>query len=89
MKLLDPADGAAKEAVEPVFVLPSGVVVADVAGTRAKAFEENESDREPSKSTSTLLDVAGAAEKKHKRYYHCRSLFKTINIKLKPQMTTN
>jgi hypothetical protein len=47
---LDPDDGAAKEAVEPVFA--SGVAVADVAGTRGNAFEENESDSEPSKSIS-------------------------------------
>lgn len=64
MKLLDPDDGAAKEVVEPVFA--SGVAVADVVGTRGNAFEENESDREPSKSISALLEVVGAAAKKHK-----------------------
>lgn len=62
---MDPDDGAAKEVVEPVFVA-SGVAVADVAGTRGNAFEENESDREPSKSISPLLEVVGAAGKKHK-----------------------
>lgn len=61
---MDPDDGAAKEVVEPVFA--SGVAVADVAGTRGNAFEENESDREPSKSISPLLEVVGAAGKKHK-----------------------
>lgn len=67
MKLLDPDDGAAKEAVDPTFA--SGAAVAGSAGTRDNAFEENESEREPSKSISMLLDVAGAvgaAEKKYK-----------------------
>lgn len=59
MKLFDPDDGAAKEAVDPTFA--SGAAVADSDGTTAKAFEENESEREPSKSISTLLPVAGAA----------------------------
>jgi len=63
LKLLDPEDGAAKEAVEPVFA--SGVEIPDVAGTRGSAFEENESDKEPSKSISPKLEVVGAAGKKH------------------------
>lgn len=60
MKLLGPDDGSAKEAVEPAFA--SGVAFADVAGTRGNAFEENESDREPRRSISTLLEEVGAAE---------------------------
>jgi len=59
LKLFDPDDGGAKEAVDPAFA--SGAAVADSDGTIAKAFEENESEREPSKSISTLLAVAGAA----------------------------
>lgn len=66
MKLFDPDDGAAKEAVDPTFA--SGAAVADSDGTTAKAFEENESEREPSKSISTLLAVAGAAEDAEKKY---------------------
>lgn len=41
-------------------------MIFDVEGTRANAFEENDSDREPNKSISTLLAGAGAANKKHK-----------------------
>ena len=63
-KLLDPDGAAAKEAVDPEFA--SGAAVADAAGTRDNAFEEDESEREPSKSISTLLVVAGAAKKKYK-----------------------
>lgn len=109
MKLLGPDDGSAKEAVEPAFA--SGVAFADVAGTRGNAFEENESDREPRRSISTLLEVVGEAEileevgaavKKHKDVMstkpsnakkqalkHRCKIFKTINIKLKPQMTSS
>lgn len=50
LKLLDPNDGAAKEAVEPLFA--SGVAVAGVSSTGGNAFEEKESDREPRKSIS-------------------------------------
>jgi len=46
-------------------VFASGDTITDVAGTRGKAFEENESNREPSKSISPKLEVAGAAGKKH------------------------
>lgn len=59
MKSFDPDDGAAKEAVDPTFA--SGAAVADSDGTIDKVFEENESEREPSKSISTFLVVAGAA----------------------------
>lgn len=63
--LFDPDDAAAaKDAAEPLFALTSGFVVADVAGTKAKLLEEN-SDSEPSKSISALLEVTGAAEKKN------------------------
>ena len=61
---MDPDGAAAKEAVDPEFA--SGAAVADAAGTRDNAFEEDESEREPSKSISTLLVVAGAAKKKYK-----------------------
>ena len=63
---MDPDGGAAKEAVDPAFA--SGAAVADAAGTRDNAFEENESEREPSKSISTLLVVAGAAGAAEKKY---------------------
>lgn len=59
------ADGVATNVIaEPEFAWASvsNVVVGDVVGTMANAFEENESDREPSKSISTLFEVAGAAE---------------------------
>ena len=64
--LLDPDSAAAKGGAEPLLAWASGVVVADVAGTKANAFEENESESEPSKSISTFLEVTEAAEKKHK-----------------------
>lgn len=38
----------------------SDVVVVDVLGTMANEFEENDSDREPSKSISALFEVVGA-----------------------------
>lgn len=99
MKLLDPEDGAAKEAVEPVFA--SVAAVADVAGTRDNAFEENESDREPRKSTSTLLEVVEAAERftrtelskcylpRNKHHNIDTTSSNTININLKSEMIGN
>lgn len=42
----------------------SDVVVVDVLGTMANEFEENDSDREPSKSISALFEVVGAAAKR-------------------------
>lgn len=47
---------------EPVLACASASVLAfaGMAGIMANAFEENESDREPSKSNSALLAVIGA-----------------------------
>ena len=48
---------------DPAFARTSASddVVAGSDGTRANEFEENESDSEPSKSISGLIDVAEAA----------------------------
>ena len=48
--------------------MPSAVAVAvaDAEGTKDNAFEENDSDREPSRSISTLFAAAGTAKKKNK-----------------------
>lgn len=64
--LLDPDCAGAKGPAEPLLAKASGVEVADVDGTKANAFEETDSESEPSKSTSTFFEVTGAAEKKHK-----------------------
>ena len=48
---------------DPAFARTSASddVVGGSDGTTANEFEENESDSEPSKSISGLIDVAGAA----------------------------
>lgn len=60
-------DGVATNvAPEPEFAgaSVSEAAGAYVAGTIANAFEENESDKEPSKSTSALFEVVGAADQR-------------------------
>lgn len=62
------ADGGAAANVGPKLVFAaasaSGAEFPVVTGMIAKGFAENESDKEPSKSVSALIDVegAGAAE---------------------------
>lgn len=63
--------------------LPLDVAFVDSAGTRANALEENDSDREPSRSISMPVDVVGAegaAVQKIFKYYSLPRANKCIII---------
>lgn len=77
----DPDGIAADAGADPAFprTAASDVVVAGPDGTRANEFEENDSDREPSKSISGLIDVAGTAVQRED---------KTLSSHLQPIFTT-